>query len=108
MESVTNTEDMSCNVLILAFIVNVSLKSRVREIRKHGSVGGTITRTLILGICYGFYPTLIDNVGHLRATWKNRKGSKRLDTKTLAEEHNEIYKQYLKEGEAYRVFALKQ
>ncbi len=51
---------------------------------------------------------LIDNVGHLRATWKNRKGSKRLDTKTLAEEHNEIYKQYLKEGEAYRVFALKQ
>ena len=51
---------------------------------------------------------LIDNVGHLRATWKNRKGSKRLDIKTLAEEHNEIYKQYLKEGEAYRVFALKQ
>jgi hypothetical protein len=51
---------------------------------------------------------LIDNAGHLRATWKNRKGSKRLDTKTLAEEHNEIYKQYLKEGEAYRVFALKQ
>jgi len=50
---------------------------------------------------------LIDNAGHLRATWKNRKGSKRLDTKTLAEEHNEIYKQYLKEGESYRVFALK-
>lgn len=51
---------------------------------------------------------LVDNAGHLRATWKNRKGSKRLDTKTLEEEHNEIYKQYLKEGEAYRVFALKQ
>ena len=57
MESITNTEDMPCNVLIFAFIVNVSLKSRVREIRKHGSVGVTITRTLILGTCYGFYPT---------------------------------------------------
>jgi len=62
MESVTNTEDMPCNVLIFAFIVNVSLKSRVREIRKHGSVGVTITRTLILGTCYGFYPTKEDDV----------------------------------------------
>jgi putative phage-type endonuclease len=51
---------------------------------------------------------LIDDAGHLRATWKNRKGSKRLDTKSLEQEHNEIYRQYLKEGESYRVFALKQ
>ena len=42
MESITDTEDMLCNVLILALIANVSLKSRVRENRKHGSVGGTI------------------------------------------------------------------
>ena len=62
MESVTNTEDMPCNVLIFAFIVNVSLKSRVREIRKHGSVGVIITRTLILGTCYGFYPTLEEDL----------------------------------------------
>ena len=50
---------------------------------------------------------LIDNVGNLKATWKNRKGLKRLDTKTLSEEHNDIYKQYLKEGESCRVFTLK-
>lgn len=50
---------------------------------------------------------LIDNAGYLKATWKNRKGSKRLDSKMLEEENNEIYRQYLKEGESYRVFALK-
>ena len=48
MESVTNTEDMLCNVLILALIVNVLLKSRVWENRKHGSVGVTIALKLIL------------------------------------------------------------
>ena len=48
MESITNTEDMLCNVLILVLIVNVSLKSRVRENRKHGSVGVTIALKLIL------------------------------------------------------------
>ena len=42
VESTTNTEDMLCNVLILALIVNLSLKSRVQENRKHGSVGVTI------------------------------------------------------------------
>jgi len=47
MEPITNTEDMLCNVLILALIVNVSLKSRVRENRKHGSVGVTIAFKLI-------------------------------------------------------------
>ncbi len=34
--------------LILAFIANVSLKSRVWENRKHGSVGVTIALRLIL------------------------------------------------------------
>ena len=48
MESITDTEDMLCNVLILAKIANVSLKSRVRENRKHGSVGVTIILKLIL------------------------------------------------------------
>ena len=48
MESITDTEDMLCNVLILVLIVNVSLKSRVRENRKHGSVGVTIALKLIL------------------------------------------------------------
>ena len=47
MESITNTEDMLCNILNLALIVNVSLKSRVRENRKHGSVGVTIALQLI-------------------------------------------------------------
>ena len=47
MESVTNAEDMLCTVLILALIANVSLKSRVRENRKHGSVGVTIALKLI-------------------------------------------------------------
>ena len=35
MESITEAEDMPCDVLILAFIANVSLKSRVRENRKY-------------------------------------------------------------------------
>ena len=48
MESITDTEDMLCNVLILALIANVSLKSRVRENRKHGSVGVTIALKLIV------------------------------------------------------------
>lgn len=48
MESITNTKDMLCTVLILAFIVNVSLKSRVRENRKHGSVGVIIVLKLTL------------------------------------------------------------
>ena len=48
MESITNTENMLCNVLILAFIANVPLKSRVRENRKHGSVGVTIALKPIL------------------------------------------------------------
>jgi hypothetical protein len=47
MESIANTEDMLCNILNLALIVNVSLKSRVRENRKHGSVGVTIALQLI-------------------------------------------------------------
>ena len=59
MESITNTEDMLCNVLILALIVNDSLKSRVWENRKHGSVGVTIAlklnSILIWSKCYGFY-----------------------------------------------------
>lgn len=37
----TNAEDMLCTVL-RAQMVNISLKSRVRENRKHGSVGGVI------------------------------------------------------------------
>ena len=48
MESITKAKDMLYTVLILAFIVNVSLKSRVRENRKHGSVGGTIVLQLTL------------------------------------------------------------
>jgi hypothetical protein len=48
MESITEAEDMPCDVLILAFIANVSLKSRVRENRKHGSVGVTMALRLIL------------------------------------------------------------
>ena len=56
MESITNAEDMLCNVLILALIVNVSLKSRVRENRKHGSVGVTITRTLTFSCMLWFLP----------------------------------------------------
>jgi hypothetical protein len=48
MESITNTEDMLCNVLILAFIVNVSLKSRVRENCKHGSVGDVVVMTVLI------------------------------------------------------------
>ena len=48
MESITNTEDIPCDVLILAKIANVSLKSRVRENCKHGSVGVTIALKLIL------------------------------------------------------------
>ncbi len=48
MESATEAEDMLCAVLILAFIANVPLKSRVRENRKHGSVGVTIALKLIL------------------------------------------------------------
>ena len=47
MESITDTEDMLCNVLILALIANVSLKSRVRENRKHGSAGGVVAKKLI-------------------------------------------------------------
>ena len=47
MESATEAEDMLCAVLILAFIANVPLKSRVRENRKHGSVGVTIALKLI-------------------------------------------------------------
>ena len=64
MESITNTEDMLCNVLILALIVNDSLKSRVWENRKHGSVGVTIAlklnSILIWSKCYGFYLSLWD------------------------------------------------
>ena len=77
MESITNTEDMLCNVLILALIVNDSLKSRVWENRKHGSVGVTIAlklnSILIWSKCYGFYLSLkkmqngifyVDNIIH--------------------------------------------
>jgi len=42
MESITDTEDMLSNVLILAFIANVPLKSRVRENCKRGSEGDVV------------------------------------------------------------------
>lgn len=48
MESATEAEDMLCAVLILALIVNGSLKSRVQENCKHGSAGVTIALKLIL------------------------------------------------------------
>lgn len=48
MESATDTEDMLCNVLILAFIANVPLKSRVRENCKHGSVGDVVVMTVLI------------------------------------------------------------
>jgi putative phage-type endonuclease len=50
---------------------------------------------------------LMDDSGVIKAVWKNRKGAKRLDTKLLKAEHNEIYQEYLKQGEGTRVFALK-
>ena len=48
MESITNTEDIPCDVLILAKIANVSLKSRVRENCKHGSVGDVVVMTVLI------------------------------------------------------------
>ena len=73
MESITNTEDMLCNVLILALIVNDSLKSRVWENRKHGSVGVTIAlklnSILIWSKCYGFY--LSKAINHAKEQYPN-------------------------------------
>ena len=50
---------------------------------------------------------LIADDGHVLASWKNRKASKKLDTKKLKSEHSDIYEQYLTESKASRVFALK-
>ena len=71
VESTTNTEDMLCNVLILALIVNLSLKSRVRENRKHGSVGVTIA---LWSKCYGFYPTFFKTESLFQRLYLDLKG----------------------------------
>ena len=48
-QPITNAEDMLC-IILRARKVNAILKSRVREIRKHGSVGGVIAETTNLNI----------------------------------------------------------
>lgn len=50
---------------------------------------------------------LVANDGHVLASWKNRKGSKRLDTKRLKCEHADIYQQYMTEGNGSRTFLIK-
>lgn len=50
---------------------------------------------------------LVADDGHVLASWKNRKAGQRLDTQKLKNEHSEIYNQYLTEGKASRVFAIK-
>ena len=95
MESITNTEDMLCNVLILALIVNDSLKSRVWENRKHGSVGVTIAlklnSILIWSKCYGFY--LSKKIVHYRLNFEWLGG------KLLLKEFNLLSEEELEEIE---------
>lgn len=51
--------------------------------------------------------SLIDEGGKLCATWKNRAGGTRLDTKKLQDNYADIYRECSKQSNSYRVFSLK-
>lgn len=50
---------------------------------------------------------LVDEEGKICATWKNRAGATRLDTKKLQDNYADIYQECLKLSDSYRVFSLK-
>lgn len=51
--------------------------------------------------------SLVDNVGNLYATWKEKLASRRIDTKKLKAEYENIYNQCLINGKNSRMFLLK-
>ena len=50
---------------------------------------------------------LVDNSGKCLASWKTAKPRQSLDTKKLKAEHEDIYKEYMKESEPSRMFLIK-
>lgn len=50
---------------------------------------------------------LVDPSGSVLATWKTTKPRKSFDSKALKEDNEDLYKQYVKEGKAPRMFLIK-